>query len=79
MRKMSTPVLTRLLMEAAMLAGGWVLGGAVGLGTVVTGLLIGPGMQFWLRVLSDGAGVDAANSDVELDEVELAVSAHDFA
>lgn len=70
---------TRLLMEAAMLAGGWVLGGAVGLGTVITGLLIGPGMQFWLRVLSDGAAANADDSADEVDEVELAVSAHDFA
>jgi uncharacterized membrane protein YczE len=24
-------------------------GGAVGVGTVVTGLLIGPGLQFWVK------------------------------
>ena len=41
----------RLAMELTMLACGWLLGGAVGVGTVVTGLLIGPGMQFWLRRL----------------------------
>jgi len=43
--------LTRIAMEASMLAAGWLLGGSVGVGTVITGLLIGPGIQFWLRVL----------------------------
>lgn len=38
----------RLLMELAMLLCGWLLGGTVGVGTVVTGLLIGPALQFWL-------------------------------
>ena len=39
----------RLGMEAAMLVGGWLLGGAVGVGTVITGALIGPGLHFWLQ------------------------------
>jgi uncharacterized membrane protein YczE len=39
----------RLLMEGTVLVGGWLLGGSVGAGTVITGLLIGPGIQFWLR------------------------------
>jgi len=39
----------RLAMELTMLVCGWLLGGAVGLGTVVTGVLIGPSMQFWLH------------------------------
>ena len=43
----------RLAMEATVLAGGWLLGGSVGLGTAVTGLLIGPGIQFWLGVMGD--------------------------
>lgn len=42
----------RLTMEASVLALGWLLGGAVGLGTVLTGLLIGPAMQFWLGLLT---------------------------
>ena len=42
---------TRVAMESAALVAGWLLGGAVGIGTVVTGLLIGPGIAFWLRVL----------------------------
>ena len=39
----------RLTMELTMLACGWLLGGAVGMGTVITGVVIGPSMQFWLR------------------------------
>ncbi len=42
---------TRLAMEMTALIAGWLLGGSVGLGTVITGLLIGPGIQFWLRVI----------------------------
>jgi uncharacterized membrane protein YczE len=41
----------RLGMEATMLVGGWFLGGSIGVGTVVTGLLIGPALQFWLNML----------------------------
>lgn len=41
----------RLTMESTVLAVGCMLGGAVGLGTVVTGVLIGPAMQFWLRIV----------------------------
>jgi uncharacterized membrane protein YczE len=54
-------------MEGTVLAVGWVLGGAVGLGTVVTGVLIGPSMQFWLRVV--GASVPVADVvNVELQD-----------
>jgi len=38
----------RLAMELSVLACGWLLGGLVGVGTLITGLLIGPAMQFWL-------------------------------
>ena len=48
----------RLAMEATALAAGWLLGGPVGVGTVVTGLLIGPGLQFWMRVLGAPARAD---------------------
>lgn len=41
----------RLAMELTMLACGWLLGGTVGVGTVITAVLIGPGIQFWLRML----------------------------
>jgi uncharacterized membrane protein YczE len=39
----------RLAMEVGALAAGWALGGPVGVGTLITGLLIGPTMQLWLR------------------------------
>lgn len=42
---------TRLAMEATALLAGWLLGGSVGVGTVITGLLIGPGLQFWMRTI----------------------------
>ena len=49
----------RLAMEATVLAVGWMLGGAVGVGTVITGLLIGPGLQFWVRVVGPRTAVPA--------------------
>ncbi len=48
---------TRLAMEATVLAGGWLLGGSVGVGTAITGGLIGPGIQFWLRAIGGPAKV----------------------
>jgi uncharacterized membrane protein YczE len=42
----------RLVMEFTIFVAGWALGGAVGVGTVVTGLLIGPGLQFWVKRFS---------------------------
>ncbi|HET9729216.1 MAG TPA: hypothetical protein VFR41_07345, partial [Acidimicrobiia bacterium] len=42
----------RLAMEAIALVAGWILGGPVGIGTVITGVLIGPSMQLWFRVTS---------------------------
>jgi uncharacterized membrane protein YczE len=47
----------RLAMEGVMLVAGWLLGGTVGLGTVITGLLIGPGLQFWVDVLGGDPAV----------------------
>ncbi len=44
-------VAVRVSMELTMLVTGWAIGGSVGVGTVITGLLIGPGLQFWLRRL----------------------------
>jgi len=46
----------RVGMEATVLALGWLLGGSVGAGTVITGLLIGPGIQFWLHIIGDPTG-----------------------
>lgn len=42
----------RLAMECTMLVVGWLLGGDVGVGTVLTGVIIGPAIQFWLGLLS---------------------------
>jgi uncharacterized membrane protein YczE len=53
---------TRLAMEMTALAGGWLLGGSVGLGTAITGLLIGPGIQFWLRVIGGPTSALADNT-----------------
>jgi uncharacterized membrane protein YczE len=51
-RRVGGPIAAiRVGMELTMLACGWLLGGAIGLGTVVTGLLIGPSMHMWLAVL----------------------------
>jgi len=44
--------LTRTLIEAGVLASGWLLGGSVGIGTVAFALGIGPAAQFFLRVLA---------------------------
>jgi len=41
----------RAAMELSMLICGWLLGGAIGIGTVLTALLIGPAMQTWLKLL----------------------------
>ncbi|AKH87210.1 membrane protein [Streptomyces sp. CNQ-509] len=44
--------LVRTLIEITVLASGWVLGGAVGAGTVVYALAIGPLAQYFLRVFA---------------------------
>ena len=53
----------RLAMEAAALLAGWMLGGAIGVGTVITGLLIGPGIQFWLAALAGRSARPASISE----------------
>ncbi|CUW32178.1 MULTISPECIES: membrane protein YczE [Streptomyces] len=40
--------LVRTLLEVAVLAGGWLLGGTVGVGTLLYALLVGPVTQFFL-------------------------------
>jgi uncharacterized membrane protein YczE len=42
--------LTRTLIEVAVLASGWLLGGSVGVGTVLYAVMIGPLAQVFLRV-----------------------------
>jgi uncharacterized membrane protein YczE len=49
-----TPV--RLSIEVVVLAAGWVLGGTVGLGTVLFALLIGPSVGYGLRLVGWLAG-----------------------
>lgn len=46
--------LARFSIEGAMLAAGWLLGGSVGIGTVVFTALIGPLVQFFLRLFDRG-------------------------
>lgn len=41
----------RTAIELTVLAIGWVLGGTIGLGTIVFALGIGPTVQFWLRIV----------------------------
>ncbi|MGI8666778.1 MAG: YczE/YyaS/YitT family protein, partial [Jatrophihabitans sp.] len=43
--------LTRTSIELTVLVGGWLLGGSVGLGTVLFAVTIGPLSQFFLRLL----------------------------
>jgi uncharacterized membrane protein YczE len=56
----------RMTMEATMLVGGWMLGGAIGVGTVITGLLVGPSMQFWLGVLGSLRSTSDVTPDTAL-------------
>lgn len=46
--------LARFTIEGAMLAAGWLLGGSVGIGTLVFTALIGPLVQFFLRLFDRG-------------------------
>jgi uncharacterized membrane protein YczE len=39
----------RLAMEGSWLVLGWLFGGTIGVGTVITGLLIGPALHFWIE------------------------------
>jgi uncharacterized membrane protein YczE len=41
----------RLAMEAVACLLGWLAGGEVGVGSVIVGVVVGPSLQFWLRVL----------------------------
>ena len=46
--------LARTIIEGTVLLAGWLLGGAVGIGTVVFAVLIGPLVQFFLRRFDRG-------------------------
>jgi uncharacterized membrane protein YczE len=45
----------RLALEVSWLVMGWLLGGTIGVGTVMTGLLIGPALHFWIELLDSEA------------------------
>ena len=51
----------RLGIEATVLVIGWLLGGTVGIGTVLFALLIGPAVGYGLRLASAAGGVDGAD------------------
>jgi uncharacterized membrane protein YczE len=51
--------------EVSALTAGWLLGGSVGLGTVVVALTIGPNVQFFLPRLSVGARLRSATAPAE--------------
>lgn len=46
--------LARFLIEGTVLVAGWLLGGTVGIGTVVFAIVIGPVVQFFLRLMDRG-------------------------
>ena len=46
--------LARFLIEGTALVAGWLMGGVVGVGTVVFAVLIGPVIQFFLRIFDRG-------------------------
>jgi uncharacterized membrane protein YczE len=56
--------LTRTLIEVAVLASGWLLGGSVGVGTVLYAVMIGPLAQVFLRVFRI-RGLVTESDDVE--------------
>jgi uncharacterized membrane protein YczE len=58
----------RLGIEATVLLIGWILGGTVGVGTVLFALLIGPSVGYGLRLVGHLAGVRAPSADVIEDE-----------
>lgn len=59
-----TPV--RLSIEVVVLAAGWLLGGTVGLGTVLFALLIGPSVGYGLRLVGWLAGARAHAQDADV-------------
>jgi uncharacterized membrane protein YczE len=65
----------RLAMEFTVLVAGWALGGAVGVGTVITGLCIGPSLQFWIKALGGipGAAAPAARPHGPLAALEQVI------
>lgn len=61
----------RTSIEVVVLTSGWLLGGGVGVGTVVYALLIGPLVQFflpWFTVELDGQGAEEAKASAAAGE-----------
>ena len=54
--------LVRTSIEITVLAAGWLLGGTVGVGTVLYALAIGPLSQFFLPIFDTGAGHSSSSS-----------------
>jgi uncharacterized protein len=52
----------RMLIELMVLAGGWAMGGTIGIGTVLFSLLIGPSMERGLRLFGALPALPAAGS-----------------
>ena len=55
LRRPVAPV--RLGMELAVFGVGWALGGSVGIGTLITAVMIGPSIHLWLRIMSGRRGI----------------------
>ena len=53
----------RLGIEVAVIVAGWLLGGTVGVGTVLFALLIGPSVGYGLRIVGAAGGMDLAATD----------------
>jgi len=61
----------RLAIEAVVLVLGWLLGGTVGIGTVLFALLIGPSVGYGLRVAGRIGRAPGSQVDVEVDDDEF--------
>jgi uncharacterized membrane protein YczE len=57
---------TRTVLEVLVLIVGWILGGAVGIGTVISGLTIGPAIQFIAGKTGQQLGNQGTSSAVSL-------------
>lgn len=62
--------LVRSAIELSVLVIGWLLGGAVGLGTVIYALLIGPCVQFFLPMVT--VHIEGPVAAPDPDEADLA-------
>jgi uncharacterized membrane protein YczE len=63
---------SRTLIEVVVLAAGWLLGGSVGVGTVVYALAIGPMVQLLLPMFMVPAALPAKDDSAELQQAGTA-------